>query len=735
MLAESGQKYLTTADGIVYGGVQEDGEIYLNEDGLDPDAMISEYTRLWAETVKKNEPVLWEQGKHIFKKSALWNQVKQETGLQTDDDIASEVLARLSGKNGSALIEEMMESGKNPGKKEVEYLRNFWTNVKNQFMPWSKNENPEIDIRAFSLMPVADLVAGRNPMSDLSDRQFKIATSEKFIREHGNWMEDPESADIELDEHGEPVLDGNGTPLPRLANTPKVEANVGTGKDGLPNTLRVESKGTEAHGTAVTRESIIQLVHELFPEVAIQGPATHSMRGAAGWWEIGKGMIRLKNRAYTAVLMHELGHAVDEFYKVGAKTSTKSNDSLKIPTIVREQLVGVGKGLYGDKRPTGGYASEGWAEFIKHYILSNDESLRQQCPDLFDWFLHAWAPANKEVFAKFEKIRNAVADFHAQTPEETVRAFWNGKLPFSTRFLEWRERHGATKSGIIHSLIDSKHFLYEQMKKAGVLVDYFDKNLSPKAVAMAIKNDPYLKATLYQGASSAKTVQAVLEYTTDLSGVKRTGKSLQEALSLVRGKDKEFLNRFIDYAVARQALIYNSKGLESGLTEREARSVVEKLQCQEYEETLKEVTDWSRRVLHLLVEGGVMTEEEFARIENDNPIYIKFLRNFRGELKTRGMSSGSGRPVHRRKGSVRDIEHPIAAMILDVQKIIEAAQRADLARCCALVAMRTKQGSSLGQEWMVDVPTPKEACLSHPDELLFGLATRSSLIGTFTCLP
>ena len=129
-----------------------------------------------------------------------------------------------------------------------------------------------------------------------------------------------------------------------------------------------------------------------------------------------------------------------------------------------------------------------------------------------------------------------------------------------------------------------------------------------------------------------------------------------------------------------------------------------------------------------------MTEEEFARIENENPIYIKFLRNFRGELKTRGMSSVSGRPVHRRKGSVRDIEHPIAAMILDVQKIIEASQRADLARCCALMAMRTKKGSSLGQEWMVDVPTSKQSCLSHPDELLCGLAIRWSLIGTFTCL-
>ena len=734
MLAEDGQKYLTTSDGKVYGGVRETGELYLNEDGLDPDATISEYTRLWAESVKKNEPVLWEQGKRLFKKSEVWNQVKQETDLQTDDDIASEVLARLSGKNGSALIENLMETRgakeKNPGKKEVEYLRNFWTNVKNQFMPWSKSENPEIDIRAFSLMPVADLVAGRNPMSDLSDRQFKIATSEKFIREHGNWMEAPESADIELDEHGEPVLDGNGTPMPKLSQAGSVRDGELEGRSvNLGNVADIESAGTGNHNTSVTREGIIQLVKTLFPNVAVEGKTTHKMRNALGWFEVGKGMIRLRNRGNTAVLMHELGHSIDEVCHVGAKPSNSMSDSVKIPTIIRQQMIEIGKGLYGSSKPAGGYASEGWAEFMKHYLIGNDESLRRQTPELLDWFLRTWAPQNKEVFGKLEKVRTAISNFKQQTPEETVRAFWSSKYPFSMKFAEWRERNDLTRDGLIYKWIDKKHFLYEQMKKAGVYVDYTDEKLPPEKVSKAIKNDPYLKATLYQGSSAAKTVQAVLEYTTDLSGVKRTGKSLSDALRPVRGKDKEFLKRFIDYAVARQALVYSERGLDSGLLESEAKQVVDKLQCKEYDEALQEVTDWSRRVLHLLVEGGAMTEDEFERIKQANPIYIKFLRNFKGELSKNGSSNlgTGGKPVHKRRGSTRDIENPIAAMILDVQKIIEAAQRADLTRSCATVAMRWKKGSSLGSEWMVDVPAPKDAIHLSPQQII-DLAVEAGVI-------
>ena len=616
--------YTGIGSNLVYGSVNEaTGEIVLNENAISPKSAISEYTKLWAQTVRINEPVLWQRGISILKKSPLWDKIKKEYSYRNDDEIASEVLAELSGIDGSKLLQEMLDG--TTVEETGKFLVDFWTNVKNRFIPWAKNEKDDIaDIRAFSLMPVADLVAGRNPTSDLSDRQFTIATSEKFIRDHGDWMNSPDSVDVELDAHGEPVLDGSGHPMPKLSQAGSVRDGEQKGRSvNLGNVADIESAGTGNHNTSVTREGIIQLVKTLFPNVAVEGKTTHKMRNALGWFEVGKGMIRLRNRGNTAVLMHELGHSIDEVCHVGAKPSNSMSDSVKIPTIIRQQMIEIGKGLYGISKPAGGYASEGWAEFMKHYLIGNDESLRRQTPELLDWFLRTWAPQNKEVFGKLEKIRTAISNFKQQTPEETVRAFWNSKYPFSMKFAEWRERNDLTKEGLIYKWIDKKHFLYEQMKKAGVYVDYTDEKLPPEKVSKAIKNDPYLKATLYQGSSAAKTVQAVLEYTTDLSGVKRTGKSLSDALRPVRGKDKEFLKRFIDYAVARQALVYSDRGLDSGLLESEAKQVVDKLQCKEYDEALQEVTDWSRRVLHLLVEGGAMTEDEFERIKQANPIYIK----------------------------------------------------------------------------------------------------------------
>jgi len=56
---------LRTHDGELYGFVYN-GEIYLDETKLSPNAAIHEFTHLWDKTVKKKNPKLWARGKKLL---------------------------------------------------------------------------------------------------------------------------------------------------------------------------------------------------------------------------------------------------------------------------------------------------------------------------------------------------------------------------------------------------------------------------------------------------------------------------------------------------------------------------------------------------------------------------------------------------------------------------------------------------------------------------------------------
>jgi hypothetical protein len=206
-----------------------------------------------------------------------------------------------------------------------------------------------------------------------------------------------------------------------------------------------------------------------------------------------------------------------------------------------------------------------------------------------------------------------------------------------------------------------------------------------------------------------------LRGTTNLIGNKSTGESLYAALEEVR-KDQKKFKMFMDYAVARQAQEYHRRGLKSGLSEAEADRTVENLESALFVDTLERVKTWSRRILHLLVESGSMTQDEFDKIEAENPVYIKFLRRF-DPAQVNKARVGEGKAVHRRKGGAQDIEDPIAAMLVDAQKIIQAAQQADIARCIVRATARAKKGSNVAENWIVPVPAPKKVTEFAADKI------------------
>jgi hypothetical protein len=195
-------RFFRTANGTLMGWAVN-GEIYLTPEGLNPNTPIHEYTHLWDNACQQVNPELWKRGVELMKQTPLWDEVKNDpnyANLTTDDEIAGEVHARLSGEDGAALLERMeREAADMDAASMVErlslvdklkkWLSDFWHWTKDTFAPWTKEEAAQVSIDDFVRMPLADLLNGVNPNAfgvDEKGVRFEQAEEKKDVPLYGN---------------------------------------------------------------------------------------------------------------------------------------------------------------------------------------------------------------------------------------------------------------------------------------------------------------------------------------------------------------------------------------------------------------------------------------------------------------------------------------------------------------------------------------------------------------------
>ena len=98
----NGAKFFVTPDGEAYG-YTVDGKIYIDPRIANSETPIHEYAHLWAEAVRSGNSKEWENIVNLMKGlKPVWDKVKKEyPHLESDSDLADEVLAQYSGKRGA----------------------------------------------------------------------------------------------------------------------------------------------------------------------------------------------------------------------------------------------------------------------------------------------------------------------------------------------------------------------------------------------------------------------------------------------------------------------------------------------------------------------------------------------------------------------------------------------------------------------------------------------------------
>ena len=166
----------TTPQGEVYGFVDKDGNIYLDETKISPEHPIHEYTHLWDRAVQKHNPKLWNKGVELMKQTSMWEKIANDEHYgkhwqsmnisenKLDNLIASEVHARIVGKGSVQLLDNLAkEKGQeNIISKLKQWILDVWKDLKATFGSWSKEDLDALTLKDFNHMTVRDFVEGTN---------------------------------------------------------------------------------------------------------------------------------------------------------------------------------------------------------------------------------------------------------------------------------------------------------------------------------------------------------------------------------------------------------------------------------------------------------------------------------------------------------------------------------------------------------------------------------------------
>lgn len=177
-----------TPQGELYGFVDKDGKMYLDETVISPEHPIHEYTHLWDRAVQQKNPELWSRGVELMKQIPLWNEILndanygkvwQSKGLpqsEIDNFIASEVHARLTGKNGEKLLNQIAKEQGHSGiiGKLKQWILDVWKELRATFGTWSKEDLDKLTLEDFNRMTVRDFAEGNLGNNNTEQSSKKI---------------------------------------------------------------------------------------------------------------------------------------------------------------------------------------------------------------------------------------------------------------------------------------------------------------------------------------------------------------------------------------------------------------------------------------------------------------------------------------------------------------------------------------------------------------------------------
>jgi hypothetical protein len=420
-----------------------------------------------------------------------------------------------------------------------------------------------------------------------------------------------------------------------------VEGSVG--KHKLQTTAERTTKGT------IAAPDVIKSYEAMSQAVGINAPTRvgRFLQKAAGIFKTKPEVVRLLEANDIPVAAHEHGHAVRKGMRVVADAA---------PPKVKRELERLGKDLYGDKRPSGGYANEGFAELFR--IMLTEDAPRSKAPAAYDWMTKDVLAKNAALSKKVTEARNATETWRKQGAMARVEQSIVPSPP------AWKQSMRAVQEWL------SKEAQIESFEPIRRMVLAAEQTVGRKLNPSA---DPFLIASWKRGSSGSLTEVMINRSMVNFKG-EPVGRPLGDVQALVKGSAGR--QKFGKYLVAARAMERWEKGKNPGISLEDASAVFQRLDSPKMRIAAEMYYQWNRGVHNYIKDASPVYGPLLQRIYEGSNFYTPLARVFDPtQTRLRKGESGASSPLKKMEGSGRQIRDPLETTIQNTAYLISAAHK------------------------------------------------------------
>nr|DAT59680.1 MAG TPA: Type I restriction enzyme Methylase [Caudoviricetes sp.] len=429
----------------------------------------------------------------------------------------------------------------------------------------------------------------------------------------------------------------------------------------------------ERLGRNVTRKEILDAVNHLFNQRVKSGRL--GKKGVGGWYNTKTDVIRSGNYGDLRVIMHELGHYVDNYFKF----SNEPRFNNEFNRVIQDRF-----GKAYDKLGMEGIRGEGYAEFFHDYV-SDRAKAKREFPEFYKHFTEKIAK-EPELNGITNKLSRLVHEWHRQGGAERVK----GSISFESKGKVSQAvdavKRGEAKDVIKKALNDVYTKAIDELNPLKDLVEEVERQTGEK---IAFDDNPYMQAWLARGwVGKAETL---IEHGAPEHGIK----SLKEILKGVGEKEHK---EFSAYLVALHDLDLHKNKQKATFEYTEDAAVLGKHAGNErFQKAAVAIYKYQDYMLQMLVKEGMLTAKAYHTMRKMYPHYIPFFRDMSDAGMQSFLSGGKGfidvsSPVKRFKGSTRDIIDPLESIIKNTFQFYNAIERNHVGRTFAKLADKNGVG-------------------------------------------
>ncbi|AZV56086.1 LPD38 domain-containing protein [Clostridium sp. AWRP] len=463
-------------------------------------------------------------------------------------------------------------------------------------------------------------------------------------------------------------------------------------KDKVLETQTKKSTGTKAYiapdrktlnngGTGETLPRK-QIIDSLIKELDIPARVGRmNKRKASGIYKEEPQVIRTKLAEDIPTLSHEIGHHLDMLYRINDLVKSNSKFNKEVMNLGEEQAK-------LQKLNTEEQRSEGIAEFVRKYLTGEDLG-NVTFTNMFEKILDG------KLIKALNIFRKHYVEYQNADPGSRILSNVN-----------FGDSRKTVKEKTQEKMKDIKNSTFDKFYTTWVDELRPLENLVKQGTPKSIQSDPFRMAWLFRG-WSGKAIGAIKYgvYNYNANGrLIKVSKGLNEILKPIKA---DYMDNFRKYIIAKRVIEKEGQGIRTGFDLMDAEKVVETYgKNKEFVKAHEELQTYQDAILKRLVDGGLMSTEQYNKIKQLNKDYVPFYRildNEEGANKYTGSTFGNIKsPVRKMRGSNASIVDPIESIVKNTYYFTNLSERNLVAQSLVKFA-----GENQGMGKFIENVTPK----------------------------